>query len=205
MKYFFDTEFIEDGEIIDLISIGIVAEDGRELYYISNEFNPCRASQWVIDNVLSKLPAAPSGSNIFAIIDFPNLLNKGKLWCPQRINLSDPSISPKQKSDALLWQDKKYIANKIKDFIGDDKPEFWAAWSSYDWVVFCQLFGTMMDLPEGYPYYCNDTIQWLNNLKLPREYLPPSPSEEHNALADAKWVRDSYYKIEDYINYKKEY
>jgi hypothetical protein len=29
MKYFYGTEFIEDGKTIDLISIGIVAEDGR--------------------------------------------------------------------------------------------------------------------------------------------------------------------------------
>lgn len=32
MKYFIDTEFVDDGHTIDLISIGIVAEDGRELY-----------------------------------------------------------------------------------------------------------------------------------------------------------------------------
>lgn len=32
MKYFLDTEFIEDGVTIDLISIGIVSDDGREFY-----------------------------------------------------------------------------------------------------------------------------------------------------------------------------
>lgn len=37
MKYFFDTEFHEDGRTIDLISIGIVAEDGREYYAINRE------------------------------------------------------------------------------------------------------------------------------------------------------------------------
>lgn len=30
MRYFYDTEFIEDGHTIELISIGVVAEDGRE-------------------------------------------------------------------------------------------------------------------------------------------------------------------------------
>lgn len=48
MKYFLDTEFLEGtqkklfGETkptIDLISIGIVAEDGREYYAISKDFN----------------------------------------------------------------------------------------------------------------------------------------------------------------------
>lgn len=32
MKYWFDTEFIEDGKTIDLLSIGIVSEEGHTLY-----------------------------------------------------------------------------------------------------------------------------------------------------------------------------
>lgn len=32
LKYFYDTEFLEDGKTIQLISIGIVADDGREYY-----------------------------------------------------------------------------------------------------------------------------------------------------------------------------
>ena len=39
MRYFLDTEFIEDGKTIDLLSIGIVAEDGRELYLQNVECN----------------------------------------------------------------------------------------------------------------------------------------------------------------------
>ncbi|RZL78642.1 MAG: hypothetical protein EOP32_21370 [Rhodococcus sp. (in: high G+C Gram-positive bacteria)] len=30
MRYFYDCEFIEDGRTIDLVSIGVVAEDGRQ-------------------------------------------------------------------------------------------------------------------------------------------------------------------------------
>lgn len=58
MRYFYDTEFIEDGSTIELVSIGIVAEDGREFYAVSNEFDASRANEWVRDNVLSKLPRA---------------------------------------------------------------------------------------------------------------------------------------------------
>lgn len=57
MKYFYDTEFIEDGHTIDLISIGIVAEDGRMYYAVSTEFDASRADEWVQTNVLNKLPA----------------------------------------------------------------------------------------------------------------------------------------------------
>lgn len=56
MRYFYDTEFIEDGTTIDLVSIGIVAEDGREYYAVSTEFDAEKASSWVRDYVLPKLP-----------------------------------------------------------------------------------------------------------------------------------------------------
>ncbi|MEE6177767.1 polyadenylate-specific 3'-exoribonuclease AS [Mycobacterium sp. 050134] len=60
MRYFYDTEFIEDGRTIELISIGVVAEDGREYYAVSTEFDPERAGTWVRANVLPKLPPVSS-------------------------------------------------------------------------------------------------------------------------------------------------
>lgn len=45
---------------IDLISIGVVCEDGREYYAISSEFAPEKAGPWVRRNVLPKLPAPSS-------------------------------------------------------------------------------------------------------------------------------------------------
>lgn len=60
MRYFYDTEFIEDGRTIDLISIGVVAEDGREYYSVSTEFDPDRAGRWVREHVLPKLPPPAS-------------------------------------------------------------------------------------------------------------------------------------------------
>ncbi len=55
MRYWFDTEFIEDGKTIDLISIGVVSEDGREYYAESLECDLSRASDWVKGNVLPHL------------------------------------------------------------------------------------------------------------------------------------------------------
>jgi hypothetical protein len=55
-RYFYDCEFIEDGRTIELVSIGVVAEDGREYYAVSTEFDPSRATAWVRRHVLAKLP-----------------------------------------------------------------------------------------------------------------------------------------------------
>lgn len=61
MKYFLDTEFIEQGHgnPIQLVSIGVVAEDGREYYAINSGFDPDSANEWVRQNVLPSLGELP--------------------------------------------------------------------------------------------------------------------------------------------------
>ena len=56
-RYFYDCEFIEDGRTIDLVSIGVVDEFGREFYAISTEFDAKAAVPWVRRNVLDRLPS----------------------------------------------------------------------------------------------------------------------------------------------------
>lgn len=55
MRFWFDTEFIEDGKTIELLSIGIVAEDGREYYAEPKETDRSRACDWVKANVIPRL------------------------------------------------------------------------------------------------------------------------------------------------------
>ncbi len=56
-RYFYDCEFIEDGRTVELVSIGMVDEYGREFYAVSTEFDASRAVPWVRRNVLDKLPS----------------------------------------------------------------------------------------------------------------------------------------------------
>lgn len=62
MKYFYDTEFLDDGRTIDLISIGIVAEDGREYYAVNLAADWARinAHPWLPKNVVAQLPPTNS-------------------------------------------------------------------------------------------------------------------------------------------------
>jgi hypothetical protein len=55
VKYWIDTEFIEKPYTIDLISVGLVAEDGREFYAESNEVDWSKASLWTLQNVRPQL------------------------------------------------------------------------------------------------------------------------------------------------------
>lgn len=85
---------------------------------------------------------------------------------------------------------KRQIAEAVVEFVNDnlatgDKPEFWGYYADYDWVALCWLFGTMMDLPNGFPMYCRDIKQWADMLGNPD--LPKQGKGEHNALSDAHW------------------
>jgi hypothetical protein len=82
------------------------------------------------------------------------------------------------------------IAQEVRRFCDPEtygKPEFWAYYADYDWVVLCQLFGTMMELPKGWPMYCRDIKQLADSLGNPK--LPAPGKDEHYALADARWNR----------------
>lgn len=86
------------------------------------------------------------------------------------------------------WLTRKEAQTAILDFIGEDRSiRFWGYYADYDWVVFCQLFGRMIDLPKGFPMFCMDIKQLCDSLGGPK--LPEQTSGEHNALADARWNR----------------
>lgn len=147
MKIFFDTEFYENGRTIDLISIGMVREDGLEYYAETLRAAVlARSTEWLAENV------APH------------------LHQPLRVN-------------------NRTIAADIVAFVGE-KPEFWAYYSAYDWVALCQLYGTMMQLPKGWPMFCMDVKQLCLSLGNPE--LPKQTSVEHYALADARWTKQCW-------------
>lgn len=160
MKYFLDTEFIEKPSTIDLISIGIVAEDGREYYAVSTEFDGTEASDWVHENVISLLPRD-----------------------------EDPA-----------WKNRMQIEKEILEFVGDDpNPQFWGYYADYDWVVFCWLFGPMIELPKHFPKFCRDLKQLLVENGNPKS--PIDKGEEHNALADARWIKRTYEWLKEHLEH----
>ncbi|WP_435018402.1 3'-5' exoribonuclease domain-containing protein [Tundrisphaera sp. TA3] len=72
MRIWFDTEFIEDGKAIDLMSIGLVAEDGRTYYAECEECDLSKASDWVRHNVIPHLAGARKPREVIAreIVEF---------------------------------------------------------------------------------------------------------------------------------------
>jgi hypothetical protein len=261
MNYFLDTEFLEGTQTkrvcgipygktpntIDLISIGIVAEDGREYYAISKEFNLKEA--WNRYQLKEIKPLVLSFSTIGG---YPNgfYTHEKEYWIRDNVLLPiyREFISGDMRNrydfsySTMKWLLKNYgkpneqIAEEIKKFTNNDvpvktfgnstirlakeseldlrrgytTPEFYAYFADYDWVVFCWLFGRMIDLPKGFPMYCRDLKQMLddkaqeqsdklldgsfkhclNFIKTSENY--PKQSNVHDALADAKWNFELY-------------
>lgn len=153
MRYFLDCEFLEDGRTIDLLSIGVCCEDGRELYLESSGVDLAKANPWVVENVLPWLSGGP--------LQFP----------------------------------RRHIAAEILAFVGTDTPEFWADYGAYDWVVLCQLYGAMIDLPKGWPMFCRDIQQEAARLGVD-EF--PMSEDQHHALEGARVCRHRFLYLRAY-------
>lgn len=255
MKYFLDTEFLEGkqdkrflgikvGETkptIDLISIGIVDENGREYYAISKEFNLWEAwnrydlkIEMVYGDIRNHFPEGIQHKiywireNVLYPI-FYELFKKHNQMEPDSIygnlnNFSGYMQRPENQKYAfkkfrsllsIYGKTNKQIAEEVQDFcitydskksVEENNPEFYAYYGDYDWVVFCWLFGKMINLPKGFPMYALDLKQiqdeiikkswkdvelstWghigIENIKNVSGY--PKQTDEHNALSDAKW------------------
>jgi len=210
MKYFLDTEFHEFNKCvmigdsfdpsttwvntIELISIGIVNEKNDNYYAISKDFDVEEAwdNKWLRDNVLFPI------YNELAAKRVEDRKLKVKDDMTFNLNWTTFLIS-------FFGKSNEEIAKEIQEFVlnySDKDINFYAYYADYDWVVFCWLFGRMIDLPKGFPMYCRDLKQefdekwpdgkmYLKNMdtsiSVKSHFKYPKQKNEHNALDDAKW------------------
>lgn len=177
MRLYYDTEFIErgPGHPIDLISIGVVADDdwvGRGEFYAVSLAAPLEHIQehpWLMDNVV---PHLPMEVDEYGHLTFdPSHQDWENVWAPAQI-----------RDDLVAFIQATQAASD------DQTLELWGWYADYDHVVLAQLFGTMVDMPQWMPYYTRDLKQEADRLGV-RVPLP-MPEAEHNALADARWNRE---------------
>lgn len=162
-NYWFDTEFMEDGTTIDLISIGMICEDGRELYCEVGGLDWTKANPFVREHVIP---------NLWSQQDDKSEANG---WLTHHENHWGGLMSGAS------------VAREVRNFVdsGEHPARFWAYYADYDWVVLAQLYGRMVDMPANWPKFCMDIKQLAVHLGDPD--LPAKIGTEHNALDDAKW------------------
>jgi hypothetical protein len=182
-KIFWDMEFTGLHKLSTPLSIGLVAEDGREFYAEFTDFDEMQINQWLIDNVMSHLV------------------------------LGDYDFVRDYKPDDKLVKvkgDTELIAQTLGawlDFYKEDGVEMWGDCLAYDWVLFVSIFGSAFDIPEHILYLPMDLC---TALKLCRQdpdtdrvmfvygsedKIPASDIGTHNSLYDARIMMEVYKKI----------
>jgi len=186
-QVFFDTEFTGLHQNTTLISIGLITQDDETFYAEFTDYDKNQVDTWIQENVISNLM-------------FP---------------------TPKEeKFDHFLWEDKKVeiqgTSKTIKIFLTtwfleilnapflaplDEtlKIEMWSDCYAYDWMLFNQLFGHAFNIPK-YIYYIPFDISTLMKIKnidpdINREEFSNITGLKHNALHDAKVIRECYNKL----------
>ncbi len=180
MKYFIDTEFKEKPNTIDLISIGIVDENGKEFYALNRDLNLKEVwkDDWLNENVLRPIYQEHFSGDM-----------------RNRFQFTYRTMKMIFKESGKSKEEIKHEILTFMNYFNTTPIEFYGYYADYDWVVFCWIFGRMIDLPKGMPMYCRDLKQIMDELNLDKEWKQkncPDPKGEHNALVDAKWNLEFY-------------
>lgn len=181
IRLYYDTEFVEDGRVIDLLSIGIVREDDEMLYAIVQDQGAIfRAVNhpWLRENVATHLPIEvwDRGPDVF-----------GYRWS-WRWDEKHP--------DFRHVHPREEVTRLVHEFIsGTPAPQLFAWYGSYDHVAYAQLFGRMIDLPDGFPMFTCDVRQEAARTCCDlrdEDNIVPRPGNAHNALHDAMWTKAAH-------------
>jgi len=188
MIYYLDTEFLcteHSGvdESVELLSIGILREDGESLYRITQfDLSSAYLNDWIRDNVLTTMFSQPTNGSYKR---YKELL-------------------------ASYGKSREIIRNDITDFISREKlvtqrnvdAQFIAYYGAYDWVLFCQLFGGLMNLPKGYAYHYIDLRALFDVVGVTKDQVKknvPQKTGKHNPLVDCEWNKEVHQYLRDML------
>lgn len=217
MRYFVSTNFIErykkplfgkKYKVFDLISVGIVCEDGREFYAVSNEFKikhiEWRDKESVLNGIFWKISErlVPSDPNKFyALLD--NSTFNVERYIKKVLPVFGKPLNVIQ-SDVMDFILCRGFGESVMIGYGIKTHEFYGYDCCYDWVVFCSLFGTVDNLPKGFPASCIDLMHVEQEFKKSdkwekRSYKTKGQNQYPSSVDLARGFKEKY----DSINVKK--
>lgn len=186
MKVFFDTEFTGLHKDTTLISIGLISEDRRSFYAELTDYDKKQCNDWIKENVIDNLVSSK--------------LESDKKYIPNY------HIGTKDNISAAL-------GNWFRQF---ENVELVSDVCHYDMVLLIDLFGGAINLPQNVCPNCydiNQDIARYYNIDLQTAFDKSREKilwdnykehavggEKHNALHDAKVIRELY-QILNKINF----
>ncbi len=172
-RIYFDTEFTGLHQGTTLISIGLISECGKEFYGEFTDYDKSQVDDWLRENVISKLI-------------LPHDLGGNGIGVSGYVG------------------DRVFIREELEKWLLQfDGIEMWSDCLSYDWVLFCELWGHAFNIPKNI-YYIPFDICTLFKEKgidpdVSREVFGlggDHPSiEKHISFWDAKVIKACHEKL----------
>ena len=181
-----------------LISIGLVSESGKTFYAEFTDYAITQVDDWLKDNVISKLRCTDKITS--AIGSWEHWISDNK----QYSNALEMALAKKDMSEFECVGRTPMIKNRLEKWLEQfDEVEMWSDCLSYDWVLFCQIWGHAFNIPQNI-YYIPFDICTLFKIKgidpdINREKFGCgeiySEMPKHNALWDAGVIKMCYEKL----------
>ena len=191
IKIFFDCEFTGLHQNTTLISIGLVSECGKSFYAEMADYDKSQVDDWISENVISNLINSPLKRIMEKNID--------GFW---REKYSGGICQLEGDGLTYIVADKIYLRERLQEWLSQfDSVEIWSDCLSYDWVLFCNIWGHAFNIPKNI-YYIPFDICTLFKMKgidpdVSREEFAgiEGDSQKHNALYDAEVIKKCYDKL----------
>lgn len=181
-KIYFDMEFTGLHQNTTPISIGLVSDCGKTFYAEFTDYDRSQVDDWLKENVISKL----------------SLQNDGYVGPYESMNVRG---------------DKELVQTKLRDWLNQfgETVEMYSDCLAYDWVLFCEIFGGAMKVPDFVYYIPQDLCTALKqngfDPDVNREefsHMDAEPvNQKHNALWDAKVIQACFETVENKKHYDK--
>lgn len=189
MKIFFDSEFTGLHKDTTLISVGLIAEDGRSFYAEFNDYDKSQIDEWIQENVINNL-----------LIEEPRD-GEQEYYVASRSENNVFGNDLYSSYSVQLRGDSQTIAKELRTWTSQfDDIKIWSDCLAYDWVLFNHLFGNAFDIPNNV-YYIPFDICTLFEIKgidpdISREkFVAGIDGIKHNALYDATVIKACYEKL----------
>ena len=176
-----DMEFTGLHQNTTPISIAIETSCGKQFYAEFTDYDRSQVDDWLQKNVIDNL--------IFTKREDQDWENRDDNRC-------------------LCCEEYGRVARALRLWLQQfEQVEIWGDCLAYDWVLFCELFGGALKLPENIYYIPFDLCTLLkekgfdpdvNREEFAGEHS--SNTSKHNALHDAQIIKKCYYKIKSLQN-----
>lgn len=187
---FFDTEFTGLRKNTTLISLGIVADNGKKFYAEFTDYDESQCDEWIKKNVIDNLHLDGMGDGI-----------------------SDLDEKP---SGIMVRGNKHYVSKELKEWLSQfDSIQFVSDVCHYDFVLLIDLLTggkTALDLPNNISAVCHDINSDITRHYgiSEREAFDKSREEivselcghevegtKHNALYDAEVIKEIWEEVNE--------